>query len=264
MPRLDDKVLLVTGSTQGIGESVALLAAESGAAGIVVCGRQQEKGNQVEAALQEKGCQAVYVPADLSREDDCRRVAQVCDERFGRVDCLVNSAADTSRGTLDDTSVELWDYLFAVNLRAPFILTQECVRIMRRQKISGSIVNIASIAGYCGQPIMVGYSATKGGLATLTSNCANALKEERIRVNGVMLGWTHTPGEEAVLRKNGFPEDWLATAEAAMPFGRLIKSIDVARLCVYLLSDDSGIMTGSLIDYAQRATAFVPPVKIEW
>ena len=220
MVRLDDKVLIVTGSTQGIGESTALLAAESGAAGIVICGRQQDKGKSVQAAIQDRDCPAVYVPADLSQVEDCRRVVKICDERFGRVDCLVNSAADTSRGTLEGTDVELWDYLFQVNARAPFILTQECVKIMRREKIAG--------------------------------------------VNAIMLGWTDTPGEDAVMRKNGFPENWLEIVEQAMPFGRLIKSIDVARMCVYLLSDESGIITGSLIDYAQRATSFVSPIKIDW
>ena len=264
MVRLDDKVLIVTGSTQGIGESTALLAAESGAAGIVICGRQQDKGKSVQAAIQDRDCPAVYVPADLSQVEDCRRVVKICDERFGRVDCLVNSAADTSRGTLEGTDVELWDYLFQVNARAPFILTQECVKIMRREKIAGGIVNVASVAGHCGQPILVGYRATKGALATFTANCANALKEERIRVNAIMLGWTDTPGEDAVMRKNGFPENWLEIVEQAMPFGRLIKSIDVARMCVYLLSDESGIITGSLIDYAQRATSFVSPIKIDW
>ena len=264
MSCLENKVIIVTGSTQGIGEAIALHAADSGAAGIVLCGRQQDKGRAVEAAIREKGCPVEYVPADLSIEGDCRRVVGVCDEQFGRVDCLVNSAADTNRARLQDTTVEFWDYLFAVNVRAPMILTQECVNIMRREKVAGGIVNILSVAGYCGQPIMVAYSTTKGALATFTSNCANAFREERIRVNGIMLGWTDTPGEDAVMRKTGFPENWLETAEQAMPFGRLIKAIDVARLSIYLLSDDSGIVTGSLIDYAQRATAFVPPVHIDW
>ena len=97
MGRLDNKVLIVTGSTQGIGATTALLAADSGAAGIVICGRQQDKGKSVEAEIRDKGCSAVYVPADLSDVDQCRRVVQTCDEQFGRIDCLVNAAADTSR-----------------------------------------------------------------------------------------------------------------------------------------------------------------------
>ena len=264
MASLDHKVLIITGGTQGIGEATARLAASSGAAGIVICGRQQEKGSAVETALKASGCEAAYVPADLSNVEDCRRVVSECDERFGRVDGLVNAAADTNRSRLEETTVEFWDYLFAVNVRAPFVLTQECVRIMRRKQTEGGIVNVLSVAGYCGPPILSAYSSTKGALATFTTNCSNALRDERIRVNGIMLGWTDTPGEHTVQQKTGLPENWLEIAEKAMPFGRLIKPIDVARLTVYLLSDESGIMTGSLIDYAQRTTAYVPPIHVDW
>ena len=252
MPRLDSKVIIVTGSTQGVGEAVARYAAECGAAGIVVCGRQAKSGEAVAATIEEIGCSAVYQRADLSDVEDCRRVVRTCDERFGRVDGLVNCAADTNRGTLEDTSAEFWDHLFAVNCRAPFILTQEVVRIMQREEISGSIVNILSVAAYCGLPFLCAYSATKGALSTFTKNCANALRGDRIRVNGVNLGWTDTPAEHVVQRKMGRPENWLEIGERESPFGRLIKPIDVARLCVYLLSDDSGVVTGSLIDYSQR------------
>ena len=252
MAQVDGKVLIVTGGTQGVGEAVALHAAECGAAGIVICGRQQDKGRAVAAAIEAMDCPAEFVPADLSIVDDCRNVVQTCDKRFGRVDGLVNAAADTNRGTLDNTTVEFWDYLFAVNVRAPFILTQDAVRIMKREKISGSIVNVLSVAAYCGLPVICAYSSTKGALSSFTKNCANALREDRIRVNGINLGWTDTPAEHEVQVKMGRPENWLEIGEQDSPFGRLIKPIDVARLSVYLLSDESGVVTGSLIDYAQR------------
>ena len=168
------------------------------------------------------------------------------------MDGLVNAAADTNRGYLEDTTVEFWDYLFAVNVRAPFLLTQETVKVMKREKISGSIVNILSVAGYCGMPFICGYSSTKGALSTFTKNVANGLREDRIRVNGINLGWTDTPAEHDVQLKMGRPENWLEVAEEDSPFGRLIKPIDVAHLAAYLLSDDSGVVTGSLIDYSQR------------
>ena len=252
MTILENKVILVTGSTQGVGEAVARHAAESGAAGVVLCGRQEEKGASVASEIEAAGCPAVYVRADLSVVEDCRRVVQACDDRFGRIDGLVNAAADTNRGDLDNTSVEFWDYLFAVNVRAPFLLTQESVRVMKREQIAGSIVNILSVAAYCGLPFICAYSSTKGALSTFTKNVANGLREDRIRVNGINLGWTDTPAEHDVQHKMGRPADWLEIAEAESPFGRLIKPIDVARLCTYLLSEESGVVTGSLIDYAQR------------
>jgi NAD(P)-dependent dehydrogenase (short-subunit alcohol dehydrogenase family) len=259
LSQLDGKIIIVTGGTQGVGEAVALRAAQSGAAGVVICGRQEDKGAAVAARIKELGCDAQYVRADLSIVEDCRDVVRRCDERFGRVDGLVNAAADTNRGGLDDTTVEFWDYQFAVNVRAPFLLTQESVRIMRREKIAGSIVNILSVAAYCGLEILVSYSSTKGALSTLTKNLANSLRQHRIRVNGINLGWTDTPNEHVVQMKQGSPEDWLATGEAKSPFGRLLKPDDVARLCTYLLGEESGILTGSNIDYSQRVMGVFPP-----
>jgi len=259
MSRLAGKVIIATGGTQGIGEAVALQAARNGATGVVICGRQQEKGQAVAARIQELGSASEFVPADLSVIEDCHCVVRRCEERFGRVDGLVNAAADTNRGTLEDTTADFWDYLFAVNVRAPFVLTQACVKIMKRQGIAGSIVNILSVASYCGLENLVAYSSTKGALRTFTKNIANGLREQRIRVNGINLGWTDTPAEHDVQRKQGSPANWLETAERKSPFGRLLKPDDVARLCLYLLSEESGILTGSNIDYSQRVMGFFPP-----
>ncbi|MCH2123686.1 MAG: SDR family oxidoreductase [Pirellulaceae bacterium] len=259
MSRIDGKIIITTGGTQGVGEAVAIHAAERGAAGVVLCGRQEEKGKAVAARIEELGCQSLYVPADLSINDDCRKVVQACDEKFGRVDGLVNAAADTNRASLDEMTPEFWDYLFAVNVRGPFLLTQESVKIMKREKISGSIVNILSVAAYCGLPTLPAYAATKGALATFSKNIANSLRQFQIRVNGINLGWTDTPAEHDIQKKAGKPADWLESAEAASPFGRLLKSADVAKLCMYLLSEESGILTGSNMDYSQRVMGVFPP-----
>jgi NAD(P)-dependent dehydrogenase (short-subunit alcohol dehydrogenase family) len=263
MGQLDGHVILVTGGTQGVGEAVALHAADNGAAGVVICGRQQERGQAVAAALKERECGAEFVRADLSVVADCRNVVRRCDERFGRIDGLVNAAANTNRGTLDETTVEFWDHLFAVNVRAPFLLTQESVRIMKREKITGSIVNILSVAAYCGMDLLTAYSTTKGALHTFTKNTANSLRGDRIRVNGINLGWTDTPAEHVVQTAQGSPADWLQTAESQSPFGRLLKPLDVARLCTYLLSEESGILTGSCIDFSQRVMGMYPPEGIK-
>jgi NAD(P)-dependent dehydrogenase (short-subunit alcohol dehydrogenase family) len=175
------------------------------------------------------------------------------------VDGLVNAAADTTRAALEEATPEFWDYQFAVNVRAPFLLMQEAVRIMRRENIAGSIVNILSVAAYCGMDILPAYSATKGALSTFTKNTANSLRTHRIRVNGINLGWTDTPNEHVVQKQQGSPDNWLEIAEETSPFGRILKPDDVARLCVYLLSDDSGIVTGSNIDFAHRVMGVFPP-----
>ena len=259
MTSMKGKILIISGGTQGIGEATALMAADAGAEGIVICGRQRDKGAAVAQAIADRGCASEFVPADLSDPDACRNVVKRCDERFGRIDGLLNSAGDASRGTLDETSVELWDRIFAVNVRAPFLLTQEAARIMRREKTAGSIVNVLSVNAACGYSILCAYSASKGALYTLTKNNAHDLRQNRIRVNGINLGWTDTPAEHDIQIKEGAPENWLELAEAESPFGRLLKAEDVARLNLYLLSEESGILTGSCIDYSQRVMGIFPP-----
>ena len=246
------KIYVVTGGTQGIGRAVAVALAEAGGGGIVFCGRNRENGAAVEAALEAAGAPALYVHADLAIPEDCRAVIAACDSRFGRLDGLVNVAGANQAGGIDDATVELWDYMFAVNVRAPFLLMQDAIALMRREGIQGSIVNIVSMVSHGGNRLFGIYSVTKGALATLTKNVAQAVRGERIRVNGLNPGWADTPGEHAAQIATGQPEDWLHKAEAAQPFGQLIKPDEIARMCVFLLGPDSGIMTGSLIDYDQN------------
>lgn len=252
MPNLNGKVAIVTGGTQGLGEAVAMRFAQAGAAGLVICGRNAAKGEIVRARLEALGTRAIFVAADLALMKDVAAVTGAADAAFGRVDVLVNAAGLTDRGTILDTSVERYDELFAVNVRAPFFLIQGAVKVMIREKIRGSIINIQSMSAHGGQPFLSAYSATKGALATLTRNLGNALVRHRIRVNGLNIGWMHTPGEERVLRvyHDKGPED-LAAAAAAQPWGRIIDPDEVARLCLYLASEESGLMSGSNIDFDQ-------------
>jgi len=250
--KLSGEVVIVTGGTQGLGEGIAYHLAALGVDGLVICGRNQDGGERVAAALNQSGCPSSYIRADLAREEDCRRVVQACDTRFGRVNGLVNAAGITTRGTLEDTTVRLWNNIFAVNVRAPFILTQEAVRIMKRENIRGSIVNILSDYSYGGAPEHMAYSASKGALAILTKNVAHALRFDRIRVNGINMGWTYTVGEDALQRSTGQPDNWLELAEIQLPFRRLLRPTDIAALTAYLLSMDAEMMTGSLIDLTEK------------
>jgi NAD(P)-dependent dehydrogenase (short-subunit alcohol dehydrogenase family) len=249
--RLVGKVLVVTGSTQGLGAAIARRAAALGAAAIVVCGRDRDRGEAVRDDLARIGSEALFVPVDLADAEQCRAVVRACDERFGCLDGLVSAAGLSSRGTLDDTSVELWDRLFAVNVRAPFVLIQEAARIMRREGRGGSVVNIITMASHGGEPALTGYSASKAALAALTRNAGYQLQPDRIRVNGLNIGWTATEGEHAVQTATGAPEDWRAAADASRPFGRLLVPEDIAPMVTYLLSDAAAMVTGSVIDFDQ-------------
>jgi NAD(P)-dependent dehydrogenase (short-subunit alcohol dehydrogenase family) len=250
--RLDGKVALVTGSTQGIGRAIAETLARSGAAGLLVTGRETTRGKAVATELSQLGTPTVFVAADLADPEAPALLAQACIERFGRIDALVNAAGLTDRASFLDASLDDWVALFAVNARAPFFLMQAAIADMKKRGQGGAILNILSINAHCGSPELAVYSATKGALATLTKNAANAHRFDRIRVNGINVGWTDTPAERKMQAETlGNGPGWLDKANAAQPFGRLLTPNDIASLAVFLLSDAAGPMTGAVIDQEQ-------------
>lgn len=253
MGRLDHKIAVVTGGTQGLGAEVARLFAERGAAGLVICGRSRDKGEEKAREITGRyGTPVHFVAADLGEVADCRRVIAAADERFGRIDALVNVAAITDRGTILDTDEALFDRMFAVNTRAPFFLIQEAVKRMLRDGTEGTIVNISSMSSMAGQPFIAAYCASKGALDTLTRNVAFGLLRNRIRCNALNIGWMSSDGEDRIQREyHGAPDNWLEEAAARQPFGRLVDPQEVARACAYLSSEESGLMTGATINFDQ-------------
>ena len=253
---------VITGGTQGLGEAVARLFAERGAAGLVIAGRNIERGDAVATDLTKGGCKTRFKQTELSDLDDCAALIAEADSAFGNLHCLVNCAAFTERGTILDTEPEFWDKMMDVNARAPFFLIQGAAKIMRRERTPGAVASIISVAMYGGFPRIIAYSASKAALSIVTRSAAYALRFDRIRVNGLNIGWTDTPAEDIIQRtfhRGG--EDWLAEVEAKMPFGRLLKPREVARAVAFLCSDESGMMTGSLVDFDQTVLGMVedPP-----
>ncbi len=256
---LQGKVIAVTGSTQGLGEEMVRLAAERGAKGVVITGRSRERGEYVAAAYRTPACRTLFVQGELEEPSTCREIVSRADSVFGRLDGLVNCAACTERGTLEGTSVEHWDKIMAVNLRAPFILMQESVKLMQRDSRGGSIVNILSMSAHGGTPNLTPYSVSKGALAILTKNAAHSQRQYRIRVNALNIGWMATPAEHAVQMREGQPEGWLEAADAGAAFGRILRPRDVAGMAAYLLSDEACMMTGALIDLDQNVLGIYDP-----
>ena len=250
---LGGKIAIVTGGSQGLGEAIARLFAERGAAGLIICGRNQINGQRVATEISDGGCPCYFVVANLAEVAQARKVVAEADKRFKRVDILVNAAGLTDRGNIFDTTEERYNEIFDVNVRAPFFLMQETVRIMKREKIAGSIINIQSMSAHGGQPFIAAYCASKGALAALTKNVAHSLVKFRIRVNGLNIGWMATPGEDRIMKTyHGAKDGWLKQAVKDRPFGRLIDPQEVARACAYLASAESGLMTGSNIDFDQN------------
>jgi NAD(P)-dependent dehydrogenase (short-subunit alcohol dehydrogenase family) len=257
--RMDGKICVVTGSTQGLGAAIARRLAEAGAAGIVTLGRSEAKGRSVaEGVTSATGVPVHFVPADLGDVESCRKVMAEADRVFGKVHVLVNAGALTDRGTILDTSPDLFDRMLAINLRGPFFLMQEAIRLMIRERIEGVIVNIGSMSELAGQPFISAYCVSKGALATLTRNTAFAVMANRIRVNQLDIGWMASDNERALQERESGDADWEAKAAAGLPFGRLVDPAEVARVVNFIASDDAGLMTGAVINFDQSVWGAYP------
>lgn len=255
--RLKDKVILVTGSTTGIGEGMARIFTRESAR-VMIHGPRREEAQKI---ADEIGANAFFVAGDLEDPKVPEKLIQATVGHFGRIDGLVNNAAVMTRGTIEQTDAEAFDRTVAVNLKAPFFLIRAVLPHFRQQG-GGSILNIGSVNAYCGEKSQCIYSTTKGALMTLTRNVADALATEGVRVNQLNVGWTLTPNERALKIKEGLPEDWPEKLPKAFaPTGRLLSPEDVAWAAVYFLSDESVLISGSVLDLSQHPVIGRNPPK---
>ena len=248
---LDGKVVLINGGTQGVGGASARAAVREGAQ-VVVTGRRLDAGKRFAAELEELGGDVRFVQTDMADPQQARRSVTRTVEEFGRIDGLCNAAGITTRGTLLDTTPELFDTHIAVNLRGPFFAMQAAAADMIERGTEGSIVNIISIAEHGGQGYLAPYVAAKAGLAGLTRNTAYAHRWDRIRINGLNIGWTESEGESQTQQQFHQADDgWAAAAAKKVPMGKLGQPDEIAEIVVLLLSPRSGVVTGSVIDWDQ-------------
>jgi len=245
---LTGKVAVVTGSTQGLGAAIATLYVKEGAQ-VVLTGLSSKDGSALAKKL---GKDAVFEQTNLVRVDDCRRLIEVAVKRFGKVDILVNNAVDATRATVDDVTPEIFDGIFALNLRAPLLLAQHAIKSLRKER--GVIINIGSINAFMGEPSLLVYAASKGALQTASRNLANYLKFDRVRVYCVNCGWMDTEGERAMMTQLGHPADFLDRAGKDWPLGRILKPSEIAEVALFLASDKGAPFSGQVIELEQFPT----------
>jgi NAD(P)-dependent dehydrogenase (short-subunit alcohol dehydrogenase family) len=250
---------LIVGGTQGLGHAIAARLIEEGCTALAISGRDESKGQAAAETLSRSGASVIFIRADIARTEDCLRLVEDAEARLGPLNGLVNAAAACDRGSLLDTTPEIFDHLMATNARGPFFTMQAFARKAKERRAAASMVNIVSMVVHCGQSYLAPYSASKVALANITRNAAQALRSDRIRCNAIACGWMDTPGEAATQRKyHGAGDDWLEKAEAAQPFGQLVRPDEVAPLATYLISPASGVMTGAVIDCDQNVAGAYP------
>lgn len=249
---LENKIVLVTGSTTGIGAAIVEECVREGAK-VMVHGRDERRAQQMVAEL---GTGHVsYFLEDLTEAGVCDHLMDALIQQFGRIDVLINNAGLSPRDDIDSLTGDKFDWLVRLNLRAPLFLSQRAIKHFRIQQSGGTIVNIGSINAHCGQDDLLSYSITKGGLMTMTRNLGNALGSENIRVNQLNVGWTLTENESKLKQNEGFPEDWEKTIpEIFAPRGTLLRPVEIARHAVFWASDRSAPANGVVYELEQYPT----------
>jgi len=243
--RLSGKVVVVTGAAQGIGFGCAELVASEGAA-VVLGDIQREKGELAAEKIRAAKGKAHFCYANVKNEKDCSGLVENATRVFGRLDGLVNNAGWFPRATLEATTTDLWEDVLQVNLRGAFYCCKYAVPTMRETG-GGSIVNMGSICGIQSLPNLVAYGTAKGGLLALTRTLAGTLAQDHIRVNYVIPGWVLTEGELALHKAQGRQEEALKKEGEKLALGRHQTPLDAGFAVVYLLSEESAQVTGTIL-----------------
>lgn len=244
---LKDKVILVTGSTGGIGLEIAKACVEAGAK-VMLHGRRKE---EAEYQSQQLGDNASFILGDLEDPETPKKIIDTVLQQFGRLDGLVNNAGLSPRSTIDDVTAERIDFTYAINLRAPMLLCRYATEAFRKNG-GGTIVNIGSINAWCGANNLLIYSTTKGAMMTMTRNLGHALGREKIRVNQLNVGWTWTENEHKLQLDEGGMENWREhVSPAYAPSGSILLPENVAPHVVFWLSEKSAPVTGQVYEVEQ-------------
>jgi NAD(P)-dependent dehydrogenase (short-subunit alcohol dehydrogenase family) len=241
--RLEDKVVIVTGATKGIGRGIALELAREGAL-VVAGGRSAQEGMSLVQEIRDAyNRPALFVAGDIAEETYCKRLVDEAARAFGRVDGLVNNAGIFPDVPFYESDAALFDRVYQVNVRGAFLASKYAAMRMEEQG-AGSIVMIGSTHAFGASPHYSVYGTSKGAMYSLTQYLAKNLAAKKIRANWITVGWVKTDGEIARILADGHDEAWLDDIAGRMcPLGGLQSVQDIAYAAVYLLSDESRFVT---------------------
>jgi NAD(P)-dependent dehydrogenase (short-subunit alcohol dehydrogenase family) len=259
MNRLKDKVAIVTGSGQGIGEGIARVFSGEGAKIVVVC-RSGNRGEKVARELGSRKGNSIYVSTDVTDAQSVINMVDTTIREFGRIDILVNNAGGGILKNIEEATEEDWDYVIDKNLKSNFLCCKYCVPHLKKTR--GNIINISSMTGHVGHPDDVSYSAAKGGQISMTKNLALDLARYGIRVNVICPGFIETEGLTTWYNSQGDPEKAKIFVSGQHPLGRTGTVEDCGKAALFLASDDAAFMTGSVLDIDGGITLGYPGMKL--
>lgn len=242
--RLDQKVAIITGAASGIGQAIAQVFARQGAR-VCVADINLQKAQQVVQDIISEGHQAYAYPMDVTDANAVQAQVKHIYADHGAIHILVNSAGIAHIGKLENTSVEDFDRVYAVNVKGSFLCMQAVLPIMKQQQY-GVILNLASIAAHVGLPDRFAYSMSKGAVYAMTLSVAKDYLHHHIRCNSISPARVHTPFVDGFLQKNypGREAEMFQKLSATQPIGRMAKPEEVAHLALYLCSDEASFITG--------------------
>ena len=241
--RLHGKVAIVTGGASGIGAATCRLFVREGARGVVIADVNETAAKALEAELAQSGTRVLVRRLDVTQENQWIETMGAVVAQYGRLDVLVNNAGrggPIARPTVEQTTEEAWDLMFATNAKGVFLGTKHAIPAMRRAG-GGSIINVISVYALVGSPLGTAYSASKGAARAFTRTAAVQYASEGVRVNSVFPGFVDTPMTRDLHAQPGVREE----RTALTPLGRLAVPEDIAWGILYLASDESGYVTGS-------------------
>lgn len=247
--RLKDKVIIVTGSCTGIGKAIAKQCVTEGAR-VVIHGLEKEWGESVVSELGSDN--SVLHIEDLQEAGCVDRLVTLAVENFGKLDSLVNNAAIVASGNIHTTDEAFLNKLLSVNTVAPFLLIKAALPHL--EKAQGSVLNIGSVNAWSGEPDLLPYSMSKGALMTMTRNLGDTLmRENGVRVNQINPGWVLTENEAERKREHGLSDDWYThLPKQYAPAGRILRPEEIAMAAIYWLADESGPVSGQVVDIEQH------------